>query len=112
MPANGWAMPQTMFWTASANPNTSRPQSFACDCGLRKRPRTARGPKLKNETRQPQSTITAGVRQLVDRCAAKGKELAIGGFSNLRGTHLGTCATAPNQNLARASLIHAWQLFS
>src|SRR5919204_3250380 len=109
MPANGWATPQMMFCKATANPYTSRPQSFACDCGLRKRPRTARGPKLKNDTRQPQSTMITGVRQLLERSAAGVEEVAISEISNLRGTHLGTCAAAPNQNLARASPIDAWQ---
>src|SRR3954452_23441090 len=63
MPAMGWPRPQRIFCRASANPNTSRPQPFACDCGVRKKPRLARGPKLIREIRQPQSTMTAGMRQ-------------------------------------------------
>src|ERR1700687_4448409 len=63
MPATGWPMPQRMFWIASASPNTSRSQPFACDCGVKNRPSVERGPKLSMEMRQPHSTITTGVRQ-------------------------------------------------
>jgi hypothetical protein len=63
-----------MFCTASANPNTSRPHPFACDCGVRKKPSVARGPKLSMEIRQPHSTITAGVRQeICGRTTADGR---------------------------------------
>src|SRR5262245_11198154 len=61
-PANGWPMPQRIFWIARANPNTSRPQSLACDMGLRKKPSVARGQKLIIEMKQPHTTITTGVR--------------------------------------------------
>src|SRR5262245_5919588 len=47
---------------ASASPNTSRSQPFACDCGVRNRPKVARGPKLIIAMSEPHSTITAGVR--------------------------------------------------
>src|SRR3954451_21074285 len=80
MPAKGWAMPHTMFCSARPTPNTSRPQSFDCDCGLRNKPRTERGPKLSSDIRQPQSTIMAGVRQLIERSEVNEKETAIGEF--------------------------------
>ncbi|MGH6784272.1 MAG: hypothetical protein ACREBP_06550, partial [Sphingomicrobium sp.] len=78
-PANGWPIPQRMFCIANANPNTSRPQSLACDIGVRKKPSVARGPKLIMEMRQPHSTITAGVRQPIAE-AFEGSEMAI--FAN------------------------------
>src|SRR5215471_1031493 len=77
-PANGWPRPQRMFWIASASPNTSRPQSLACDIGVRKKPSVARGPKLIMEMRQPHSTITSGVRQpILEALEADGKEMAM-----------------------------------
>src|SRR5215471_9663423 len=77
-PANGWPRPQRMFWIASASPNTSRPQSLACDIGVRKKPSVARGPKLIMEMRQPHSTITSGVRQpSVEALEADGNEMAM-----------------------------------
>src|SRR5262249_60221659 len=72
----GGARPQRRFWSASASPNTSRPQSLACDIGVRKKPSVARGPKLIMEMRQPHSTITSGVRQpIVEALEADGKEM-------------------------------------
>src|SRR5262249_53135867 len=65
-PANGNAAPQSRFCTASAIANTSRPQPFAWDSGVRKKPSAERGPKATIETRQPQIAITAGVRQPTD----------------------------------------------
>ena len=63
---------------ASARPNTSRPQSLACDIGVRKKPSVARGPKLIMEMRQPHSTITSGVRQLiVEALEVDGNEMAM-----------------------------------
>src|SRR5215471_15492034 len=79
-PANGWPRPQRMFWIASARPNTSRPQSLACDIGVRKKPSVARGPKLIMETRQPHSTGTNRVRQpLREALEAERKEKAMDG---------------------------------
>src|SRR5882672_1473192 len=72
-PANGNAAPQSRFCTASAIAKTSRPHPFACDSGVRKKPSAERGPNATVETRQPQITITAGVRQPTDgRCVAAG----------------------------------------
>ena len=76
-PANGWPMPQRMFWIASAKPNTSRPQPFICDIGVRKKPSVARGPKLIMEMRQPHSTMTTGVRQANATLELEGSEMAI-----------------------------------
>src|SRR6266536_1899478 len=77
-PANGWPIPQRMFCIANANPNTSRPQSLACDIGVRKKPSVARGPKLIMEMRQPHTTITAGVRQpIVETLEEDGNEMAM-----------------------------------
>src|SRR5215813_1927763 len=67
-PANGSAAPQSRFCTASAMAKTSRPQPFACDSGVRKKPSAERGPNAAMETRQPQIAITAGVRQPMDGC--------------------------------------------
>src|SRR5262245_12527985 len=72
-PANGNAAPQSRFCTASAIAKTSRPQPFACDRGVRKKPSAERGPNATIETRQPQIAITAGVRQPTDgRCVVAG----------------------------------------
>src|SRR5215470_16767276 len=72
-PANGNAAPQSRFCTASAMAKTSRPQPFACDSGVRKKPSAERGPNATMETRQPQIAITAGVRQPTEgRCVAAG----------------------------------------
>ena len=48
---------------ASASANTSRPQLLACDIGVRKKPSAERGPKPISAIRQPQMTMTSGVRQ-------------------------------------------------
>src|SRR5215469_9235272 len=77
-PANGWPRPQRMFWIASARPNTSRPQSLACDMGVRKKPSVARGPKLIMEMKHPHTTITTGVRQpIVEALEMDGNEMAM-----------------------------------
>jgi hypothetical protein len=70
-PANGWPMPQSRFCSAKASAKTSRPQPFAADMGVRKKPKEERGPKPINEIRQPQTMITAGVRQPIVRAAAE-----------------------------------------
>jgi hypothetical protein len=49
---------------------------LACDIGVRKKPRVARGPKLIMEMRQPHTTITTGVRQPIAE-ALEGSEMAI-----------------------------------
>src|SRR6516165_266880 len=77
-PANGWPRPQRMFWIASARPNTSLPQSLACDIGVRKKPSVARGPKLIMEMKHPHTTITTGVRQpSVEALETDGNEMAM-----------------------------------
>ena len=48
---------------ASASANTSRPQPLAAVIGVRKKPKVERGPKLIGPIRQPQMTMTSGVRQ-------------------------------------------------
>src|SRR5262245_58880071 len=68
-PANGCPRPHSRFWIASAGANTSRPQPFACDSGVRKNPRDDRGPKVRTEIVHPHNTITIGVRQLKDLAA-------------------------------------------
>src|SRR5256885_3346044 len=70
-PANGWPMPQSRFCSAKASANTSRPQPFAWDMGVRKKPNAERGPKPSSEIRQPQRMITSGVRQPIERAAAE-----------------------------------------
>src|SRR5262249_52920226 len=66
-----------MFWIASARPNTSRPQPFTCDIGVRKKPSVARGPKLIREIRQRQSTTRSGVRQPIETLELEGNEMAM-----------------------------------
>ncbi len=55
---------------ASASENTSRPQPFSCDIGVRKKPSAERGPNDRIAIRQPQMTITEGVRQFKREGAA------------------------------------------
>src|ERR1700694_6035969 len=70
-PANGLPTPHNRFCTAKASANTSRPQLFAADMGVRNRPKVERGPKVSMAHRQPQTTMTSGVRQDV-RGAVRG----------------------------------------
>ncbi len=55
-------MPHSKFCNASASANTSRPQPFADESGVRKKPSEERGPKLRMAIRQPHATMTVGVR--------------------------------------------------
>src|SRR5258707_3084495 len=48
---------------ASASATTSRPQPCALDIGVRKNPNPERAPKPIIAIRQPQTRMTAGVRQ-------------------------------------------------
>jgi len=79
-PAKGWPMPHNRFWIASAKANTSRPQPFASDQGLRKKPSVDRGPKVRIAIRQPQMTITAGVRHAGRAPGEAGKRIIAGGL--------------------------------
>src|SRR4051794_34651307 len=63
-PATGPPTPHSRFWMAIASANTSRPQPFACDSGVRKNPIEERGPKVMTEMQQPHSISTTGVRQV------------------------------------------------
>src|ERR1700674_185258 len=78
-PANGWPTPHNRFCTAKARANTSRPQLFAADMGVRNRPKVERGPKVSMAHMQPQTTMTSGVRQDV-RGAARGTVVMVGRF--------------------------------
>src|SRR5580692_9031731 len=49
---------------ANAIENTSRPQPLANDSGVRNWPAAERGPNVSRPIRQPQRTMTAGVRQV------------------------------------------------
>src|ERR1700722_7223770 len=49
---------------ANAIENTSRPQPLANDSGVRNWPAAERGPNVSMPMRQPQRTMTAGVRQV------------------------------------------------
>src|SRR6185295_15880586 len=72
---------------ASARPNTSRPQPFWCDIGVRKKPSTARGPKLASAQMHPHSTITAGVRQpIADETGCDGEDISEEPASSRRAT--------------------------
>src|ERR1700756_5621332 len=71
-PASGWPSPKSSFCTASASANTSRPQPFAWDKGVRKKPRVERGPNVIIPMRQPHTAMTAGVRHVIVRCARAG----------------------------------------
>src|SRR5262245_19839704 len=68
-PATGWAAPHSSIWIASASANRSRPQPWALDMGVRKKPRPERAPKPSTAIRQPQRRMTAGVRQDAGRPA-------------------------------------------
>ncbi len=57
---------------ASAKANTSRPQPLAAVIGVRKNPKVERGPKADQLSRQPQTTMTIGVRQLAPRTGIAG----------------------------------------
>src|ERR1700730_5643526 len=70
-PASGWPSPHSRFCTANASANTSRPQPFAWDKGVRKKPRVERGPNVIIPMRQPHRAMTAGVRHVI-RCAKAG----------------------------------------
>src|SRR5262245_11556779 len=63
-PTNGWPAPHSSIWIASASANTSRPQPWAEDIGVRNRPSADRGPNPIAPIRQPQARITTGVRQV------------------------------------------------
>src|SRR5262245_10646420 len=73
-PAKGWPIPHSRFCSASENAKTSRPQPLACDIGVRKNPSDERGPNARADTRQPQSAMTSGARQL-----ASGDDMRRGG---------------------------------
>src|SRR5262245_17699147 len=68
-PATGWAAPHSSIWIASASANRSRPQPCALDIGVRKKPSPERVPKPRAAIRQPQTRMTAGVRQDIGRPA-------------------------------------------
>jgi hypothetical protein len=70
-PANGWPIPHSRFCSAKASAKTSRPQPFAADIGVRKKPKAERGPNPISEIRQPHRMMTAGVRQVRERAAAE-----------------------------------------
>src|SRR6266849_7292130 len=55
---------------ASASENTSRPQPFSADIGVRKKPSEERGPNDRIAIRQPHMMIMPGVRQLMRDVAA------------------------------------------
>src|SRR6185503_5448751 len=63
-PAIGWPRPHSRFCSASARPNTSRPQAKSRLIGWTKKPRLERGPKLNSAIRHPQTMTTSGVRQV------------------------------------------------
>src|SRR4051812_47968955 len=69
-PATGPPTPQSRFWNAIASAKTSRPQPFACDSGVRKKPIDERGPNVRTEMQQPHSIRTIGILQENDLVAA------------------------------------------
>ncbi len=103
-PANGWPSPQSRFCNASDSANTSRPQPFACDSGVRKKPSDERGPKVRTEIAQPHRARMIGVRHENDLVALGAASVM--GISGAN-ANIGCCATAPNQNLVRASIREA-----
>src|SRR5215204_1287727 len=62
---------------AMASANTSRPQLFALESGIIKKPSDDRGPKLRTEMQHAHSTRTAGVRQVKERAAAEAVEVML-----------------------------------
>src|SRR5215467_14646050 len=63
-PENGCAAPYSRVCIATDSAKTSRLQPLSLDIGVRKKPSAERGPKPMSEIRQPQTRITAGVRQV------------------------------------------------
>ena len=61
----GWPIPHSKFWMASARPNTLRPHANSRLIGCMKKPKVDRGPNVSMPIRQPHTTITSGVRQLL-----------------------------------------------
>src|SRR5262245_17766287 len=64
-PAKGCPIPHNRFCSASENANTSRPQSLACEMGVRKNPRAERGRNDTTEIRQPQIAMSAILRVVI-----------------------------------------------
>src|SRR3569623_2064106 len=62
-PAKGWPTPHSRFWMARAKAKTSRPQLCNWDIGVRKKPSEERGPNPSSAITQPQTMMSAGVRQ-------------------------------------------------
>src|SRR5436305_9133284 len=60
-------MPHSKCWSTKASANTSGPQAFACDIGVRKKPNAERGAKPSSEMRHPHRMMIAGVRQPIER---------------------------------------------
>src|SRR6202023_1394218 len=66
-----------------ASENTSRPQPFSTDIGVRKKPSAERGPNDSIAIAQPQTMMTAGVRQFT-RGGPASRVAMVGGFQPLK----------------------------
>src|SRR5262249_56330384 len=75
-----------------------RPQPWACDIGVRKKPSAERGPNASAEIRQPQIAITTGVRQVITRedirRVGTGPEDVAGEEAAAAGVHVATAGRA------------------
>src|SRR5438874_12846616 len=96
-PENGCAAPYSSVCIATDSANTSRPQPLAFDSGVRKKPSAERGPNAIIAMRQPQTKITAGVRQVNGLAAVRVVIMGISGAANIEAR-----PPPPNQILCRA----------
>src|SRR5262249_46026840 len=87
-PENGCAAPYSKVCIATDSAKTSRPQPLSLDIGVRKKPSAERGPKPMSEIRQPQTRITAGVRQVAAWVGGAGVLPCMGGPSGGGGRRL------------------------
>src|SRR5690606_21711873 len=98
MPASGWARPQVRFCTASAKPNSSRPQPRAPVIGSRHRPCTWRAPSAMPITTPAASTISQALPSQRGRAGshdAAGSGAEAGEGAMLAGTRGVSCTIGP-----------------
>src|SRR5579862_5663291 len=87
---------------ASASENTSRPQPFSCDSGVRKNPSADRGPKESMEMAQPHTMMATGVRQVRDEGVACAEDIGGNFDRKLQGKRkIGACARNPKRKFSR-----------
>src|SRR5215207_7869910 len=89
-PANGWPKPQSRFCSAIENAKTSRPQLLSSETGVMKNPREERRPNVSTAIRHPQTTSTAGVRQVIAGALIDAVDMRMGSGQGIRkgGDHI------------------------